>query len=255
MTNPINQNASQEIVPFQGEYDLLAPYWKQVKEKLFPILEQGTQDTCLALTDKLKVLAQVFEIVRIEQLVPEPTRGKRGGQEIDRRPLARAFLAKAFFNLSQTRALKEHLDQSPALRVLCGMEKAPSEATFSRAFAEFARMRLGQSAHAALVKKFVSPQIVLHISQDSTALAAREKVLRKIKTLKTPKVKKSVVAPRKEKSGLLLSQRGSRGKWIYLRNRLWMNCPRLVILESSTTQREMSIVGEATKRIWPGRMG
>jgi hypothetical protein len=153
VTNQTDQNASQEIVPgqpCQGEYSqyaLLAPYWKQVKEKLFPLLQD---ETGLKLTGKLQILAQILaqilEIVRIEQLVPEPTKGKRGGQEIDRRPLARAFLAKAFFNLSQTRALKEHLDQSPALRMLCGMKKSPREATFSRAFAAFAQMRLGQYA-------------------------------------------------------------------------------------------------------------
>lgn len=206
MTNQINQNASQEIISGHGEYDLLAPYWKQVKEKLFPLLQE---ETGLELTDKLQILAQVLEIVRIEQLVPEPKRGKRGGQEIDRRPLARAFLAKAFFNLSQTRALKEQLDQSSALRKLCGMQTAPSEPTFSRAFSQFAQMGLGRLAHAALVKKFVSPELVMHISHDSTALEAREKAIKKVKP---PKVKKSVVAPRKEKSGLLLCQLGSRGK-------------------------------------------
>lgn len=209
MKNQTTQNVSQEIVPGDSENnegDLLAPYWKQVREKLFPLLQE---ETGLELTEKLKVLAQILEIIRIEQLVPEPKRGKRGGQEIDRRPLARAFLAKAFFNLSQTRALKEQLDQCPALRKLCGMQKAPSEATFSRAFCQFARMGLGQLAHAALVKKFVSRQLVMHVSHDSTALEAREKAIKKVKP---PKVKKSVDAPRKEKSDPLLSQLAYRDK-------------------------------------------
>jgi transposase len=193
--NQTPQNASQEIVPGDSEnneYDLLAPYWKQVREKLFPLLQEQTG---LELTEKLKVLAQILEIVRIENLVAEPKRGKRGGQEIDRRPLARAFLAKGFFNLSQTRALKEQLDQCPALRKLCGMKRSPSEATFSRAFCQFSQMGLGQLAHAALVEKFVSPQLVMHVSHDSTALEAREKAIKKVKP---PKVKKSVGDPRKE---------------------------------------------------------
>lgn len=45
MTNQTNQNVSQGIVPGDSEnneYDLLAPYWKQVREKLFPVLEQDT---------------------------------------------------------------------------------------------------------------------------------------------------------------------------------------------------------------------
>jgi transposase len=203
--NQTTQNASQEIVPGDSENnecDLLSPYWRQVREKLFPLLQEQTG---LELTKKLKVLAQILEIVRIEDLVPEPKVGKRGGQEIDRRPLARAFLAKAFFNLSQTRALKEQLDQCPALRKLCGMKRSPSEATFSRSFSQFAQMGLGQLAHAALVKKFVSPQLVMHVSHDSTALEAREKATKKIKP---PKVKKSVGDLRKEKSARLLSQLG-----------------------------------------------
>ena len=195
------QNASREIVPGENDDTLLSPYWKQVREKLFPLIQE---ETGLAFTQKLKSLAQILEIVRIEQLIPEPQRGKRGGQEIDRRPLARAFVVKAFFNLSQTRALKEQLDQSCALRNLCGMETAPSEATFSRAFSEFAQMGLGQLAHAALVEKFVSSQIVTHVShdakwlrhlRDSTALEAREKASRKVEPPKTKEKGKKARSP------------------------------------------------------------
>ena len=208
MKNQTNQSTSQQIIPGPEqpqETYLLAPYWKQVREKLFPLLEQ---DTGLEMTSKLKVLAQIFEIVRLEEFVSEPTRGKRGGQEIDRRPLARAFLAKAFFNLSQTRALKEQLDQSPAVCQLCGMSSAPSESTFSRAFTEFARMRLGQLTHAALVKKFVSGELVMHISHDSTAVEAREKAREKaLKKVKVPSVKKNkVVVLKSHRKALLGSQ-------------------------------------------------
>ena len=196
MKNQIPQNASHEIVPVEIENDLLAPYWKQVREKLFPLLET---EGFPPLTDKLKTLAQVLEIVRIEELVAAPEEGKRGGQQIDRRPMARAFLAKAFLNLSQTRALKEQLHQSDSLRKLCGMEKIPSEPTFSRAFAAFAKQNLGGLAHLSLVEKFVSPQVVMHVSHDSTAVEVREKARRKDKI---PKVKKSVVVPGRRKLAL-----------------------------------------------------
>lgn len=213
MKNVPIQNDSQEIVPgsdanqdelpfregkpasWESEC-LLAPYWKQVKEKLLPSLEQ---DTGLELTDKLKTLTQVLEIVRIEEHVPEPKRGKRGGQQIDRRPIGRAFLAKAFLNLSSTRALKEMLHQSPALRKLCGMDKVPSEPTLSRAFAQFAYLNLGDLVHQAMVLKFVSSQIVMHASHDATALEVREKAVKKVKV---PKVKKSVVVPVRERFAL-----------------------------------------------------
>ena len=57
----------------------------------------------------------------------------------DRVALARAFLAKAMFDLPTTRDLIERLEVDSMLRRLCGWssERAvPSEATFSRAFAE-----------------------------------------------------------------------------------------------------------------------
>jgi transposase len=209
VTNQTTQNASHEIIPVEIEENLLAPYWSQVREKLFPLLEvEGFPP----LTDKLKTLAQILEIVRIEEFVAAPEERKRGGQQIDRRPIARAFLAKAYLNLSQTRALKEQLHQSESLRRLCGMEKVPSEPTFSRAFAEFARQNLGELAHLALVEKFVSPEVVMHVSHDSTAVEVREKAQRKEKV---PRVKKSGVVPRKEKNERLPSQPGYRGKSIY----------------------------------------
>ena len=62
----------------------------------------------------------------------------------ERSALARAFVAKAVFNLSTTRLLIEKMLPSvdkDAVRQLCGWQRrgeVPSEATFSRAFAEFA---------------------------------------------------------------------------------------------------------------------
>ena len=51
----------------------------------------------------------------------------------------------------------------------------PSESTFSRAFAEFPRMPASR-VHEALIKKHHSEKLVGHISRDSTAVEAREKV-------------------------------------------------------------------------------
>ena len=59
----------------------------------------------------------------------------------NRASLAHAFLAKAVFDLSTTRALIERLQEDEKMRRLCGwtsVRAIPSEATFSRAFAEFA---------------------------------------------------------------------------------------------------------------------
>ena len=64
--------------------------------------------------------------------------GGPGRPPEDRQALARAFLAKAVFDVPTTRALIERLQIDGTLRRLCGWTQAgavPSEATFSRAFA------------------------------------------------------------------------------------------------------------------------
>jgi hypothetical protein len=64
------------------------------------------------------------------------------------------------------------------LRRLCGWERPAelcSEATFSRAFAEFARSELPSRLHEALIKRTHEDRLVGHISRDATAIEAREK--------------------------------------------------------------------------------
>ncbi len=194
MTNQNGSNANHPIVS-PNEACQLAPYWQQVREKLGFLLEETAQSK---LTDALHRLVQILEIVRIEEQIPLPRRGGRGREEINRRPIARAFLAKAVLNLpttlvfsprKTTRQLIEQLHQSSLLRSLCGMETVPSEPTFSRAFAVFAEGNLEQSVHQSLVTKFVTDQVVMHqvvmhISHDATAVEAREKALKKVKQSK-----------------------------------------------------------------------
>jgi transposase len=191
VTNLSTTSTNQDIVP-----PLLACYWQQVREKLCPFLEAAGR---LELTDTLRRLAQILEIARIEEQIPEPDTGKRGRPSIDRRPIARAFLAKSVLNLSDTRQLLEQLRQSPALRHVCGMKRVPSEATFSRVFACLAKEALVEKAHQALLAKFVSGQLVMHASHDTTAVEAREKPAKKVKPIKE---KKSEGVPGKGRSGL-----------------------------------------------------
>ena len=83
-------------------------------------------------------------------------RGWRGRPLKDRAALARAFLAKAVLDVPTTRALVERLRTEGLLRRLCGWEAAggvPSEATFSRAFAEFAASDLPGRLHEALLDR------------------------------------------------------------------------------------------------------
>ena len=55
------------------------------------------------------------------------------------------------------------------------MQLGTVEATFSRAFAEFAEAALPQHTHDALIKKALNDVVIPHKSTDSTAIEAREK--------------------------------------------------------------------------------
>src|SRR5450756_177969 len=110
----------------------------------------------------------------------------------DRRPLARAFVAKAVYNLPTTRVLIDFLHNMPSLRKICGLARRndiPSEPTFSRAFAEFALTELGDKVHTALVDTYLSDGLIGHSARDDTAIAGHEKPVLKKKEKKTPKKK------------------------------------------------------------------
>jgi hypothetical protein len=75
--------------------------------------------------------------------------------------------------------LLEQLQVDQQMRRCCGWRHAsqlPHEATFSRAFAEFANNKLAQQLHAALIEKTQSGRLIGHISRDSTAIEVRERL-------------------------------------------------------------------------------
>jgi len=92
--------------------------------------------------------------------------------------LAHAFIAKSVYPFPTTGALIEALKARPTLRRLCGWEspnEVPSEATFSRAFTEFAADQLPQRIHENMVKVHTGPKLVGHVSRDATAIEAPER--------------------------------------------------------------------------------
>ena len=82
--------------------------------------------------------------------------GRRGRPAKDRRAIARAFVAKAAYNMSATRQLLDRLSSDYSLRRFCGWEvrrEVPHESQFSRAFAEFAATELPQGLRRSLSMK------------------------------------------------------------------------------------------------------
>lgn len=141
----------------------------------------------------------------MEEHIPSSYVQHMGRKRLDRRAIARAFLAKAFYNLPDTKLLVEMLALQPTLRKLCGFlrrKDIPSASTFSRAFAEFSQSGFADQVHAALVEKYVGDEIVMHVSRDSTAIEAREKPVKKEKPVKIAKKRgrprKGEEAPAKE---------------------------------------------------------
>ena len=80
-------------------------------------------------------------------------------------------MAKAVLGVPTTSALIERLDVDKSLRRILGWERrsqVPSEATFSRAFAEFARGELPDKIHAALIERALGGRIIGAIARDAT---------------------------------------------------------------------------------------
>lgn len=152
----------------------LSTYWLHIQEELLPWLNDTT---CGPLNEHHKQLVTVLGMARIEALLPG--RAELPGRPLsERAALARAFVAKAVFNLPTTRLLIEMLGADKTLRRLCGWQRVgevPGESTFSRAFAEFAASALPSRLHEALIRVTHADRLVGHISRDSTAIEAREK--------------------------------------------------------------------------------
>lgn len=102
----------------------------------------------------------------------------RGRPAHNRAVVARAFVAKAIWNLPTTRATLDRLQCDSVMRRICGWETAaavPDETVFSRAFAEFAITEFPQQIHTALIEKTQKGRLVGHISRDATSIKGREK--------------------------------------------------------------------------------
>lgn len=151
----------------------LSQYWFRIQSSLFPWLEEELGE----MTEKEQKLVTTLELIRIERFTV-CSRSLRGRPPKERTAVARAFVAKAVYNMPTTRVLLDRLACDKKLRRICGWEQKseiPSESTFSRAFAEFSESQLPACVHQALISEKLSEDIVSHISRDATEIEAREK--------------------------------------------------------------------------------
>jgi hypothetical protein len=154
----------------------LNQFLRIMQVSLFPSL----QEQLGPLSDKHRQRVAVLSMIQLETMVSNWSGGV-GRPAKNRRAIARAFVAKAVFNLNATRQLLDRLSVDICLRRLCGWEsqrEIPHESQFSRAFAEFAASALPQRLHEALIKAAQQERLIGHISRDSTEIEGREKPLR-----------------------------------------------------------------------------
>ena len=124
--------------------------WTVIQHELIPELISQIG----VLTPKLEKVIYTLEWVRIEEFVATSWCGV-GRPPHERAWLANAFVAKAVIGITTTTGLIERLTIDRARRRIGGFpmnKELPSEATFSRAFDEFAEGHLAERVHEALVK-------------------------------------------------------------------------------------------------------
>ena len=176
----------------------ISQYWFRIQSSLFPWLEEELGE----MTEKEQKLVATLELVRIERFTTL-SRSLRGRPPKERTAVARAFVAKAVYNMPTTRALLDRLACDKKLRRICGWEQKgeiPSESTFSRAFAEFSESQLPACVHQAMISENLSEDIVSHISRDATEIEVREKPQKETKAETESdgkKPKRKVGRPRK----------------------------------------------------------
>jgi hypothetical protein len=148
-----------------------------LQQTLFPALAAVVPEP---VTHEHQRLIRILALVQVERVIPAPQTTPRGGRPpLDRRKLARAYLAKAALGMSETEDFHLRLQTDRTLRRLCGWEEShgvPSLSTFSRAFAEFAETRVLDRRHAELVATHLGDSITEHVGYDTTAIAVRERV-------------------------------------------------------------------------------
>lgn len=156
--------------------DLFA-IWHSTQARLFPWLEERLDP----LSEKEQEFVRVITLMDL----PGHLHGYRwigiGRKREDRSSIAKAFVAKAVYNLGTTKVLIEYLKGCKNLRQLCGWETRgdiPSESTFSRAFGEYSHGCLPQKIHEAMVKVHLKNKLVGHVSRDATAIEVREKAVK-----------------------------------------------------------------------------
>jgi len=168
----------------------LSDIYINIQSRLFPMVEEEIGE----LTAKLQEFLRIIELVKPARFITGALSWCGLGRRLKKREnLLRAYFLKSVYNLPTTKVLIENLKGNSTWRQLCGWEfysQVPSEATFSRAFKEFAELNLLDKMLETVVTENYKKKLVGHASMDSTAINGREKPCRKNTPKKAKKKKK-----------------------------------------------------------------
>ena len=156
--------------------------------RLFDLLESLHP----SIEDRYVDLALALDYLQVEAIVPCPTL-RRGRPSCSRAVMFRSFVAKALWNVKDTRSLRRMLLSDEPFRTVCGYKRrgdVPSEPTLSRAFAELARSNFAERVHAKKILEIVGDGLLMEVYRDSSAIPAREKPLKKPQKPVQPKKKR-----------------------------------------------------------------
>ena len=157
--------------------DAVKARWSHIQElfpgPLFPWMSNDND----SITEALRSSRHHVDVIGLEAFLPQPTQGNRFPTRGPSHP-GPSFRAKAVLGVPTASTLIERLAVDRSLRRSLGFEQhtqVPSEATFSRAFAEVAQGELPDKIHATLIERALGGRIIGAIARDATEIEAREK--------------------------------------------------------------------------------
>ena len=165
--------------------EYLSGLFNSIQSWLLPELEEELGE----LTEKQQEFIRTVELINPERFIEKFNWCGIGRKPKSRLSILKAFIAKPIFRYPDTATLIDSIKSSPTLRRLCGWESCseiPSEATFSRAFSDFAINKIPNTALDDTVSRNIGSKLFGHKSTDATSVKGREKACRK----NTPTVKK-----------------------------------------------------------------
>ena len=131
------------------------------------------------LTEEHRCFLAMLRVIEEAQPVIEMVRKVRGRIPYENEPFRRAFLAMHFYRIATVEGLRNRLRNDPNLRKICGFERVPGAATFSRRMKYFSTKPLMVQTLSNMIDRYQKDRLVGHISRDSTAIPVRERPVNK----------------------------------------------------------------------------